>query len=118
MARKAKTLDQYADELREDGFRVQRDEHGTITAYERGDRPADTTGALVVDENGQIDRITLSNGETVKAHAKEPGDHPATIARINLGGSSFPVRLVEGELWTWHGVDEDGEDVLKPVAAA
>jgi hypothetical protein len=110
---KGKTLDEHAAALQEDGFRVQRDAHGTITAYERGDRPADTTGALSVGESGEVERITLHDGSEVACTAKQPGDHPETIARVN----DVPVRLVDGKLHAWQGVDEDGEDILEEVTA-
>lgn len=112
-AKKAKTLDEYAAELKDAGFRVQRDAHGTITAYERGDRPADTTGALAVGDGGDIELITLADGNTVQATAKQAGDPPDAIARVN----DVPVVIVDGKLQSFHGVDEDGERILEEVSA-
>ena len=108
---KTKTLDEYAAELKADGFRVQRDAYGTVTAYERGDRPADTTGALTVDENGNVASITTHSGEAIAASAKQVGDHTDTVARVD----DVPVVIVDGKLHKHHGPDEDGEPILEAV---
>lgn len=117
-----KTLDEYAAELKQEGYRVSRDDYGTVTVSDRStlDRPADTLGALVVDPESGDMNVQHQSGAMIPARVHGRFIQVKTEDRVKGSKSDEGWRnvvFIEGALVTDHGPDEDGETVYRSVDA-